>query len=182
MSHADVITPTRTQRIRDLHAEHPDLTAPEAAKNLGIAIKHFRALSTNAGLTWAPAPIGRPRTVDGETPKRGNAGSPGQAKPNVILHRIDGRQKAERARQAGKIAHHGQEAFRAPGRVDVDGDGVDATHLIAFADRRVGKDCSWIPGDPADGAMCCGKPVKENSQWCPKHHARVYSGRPSLAS
>lgn len=102
-------------------------------------------------------------------------GNKGQTKANVIVHRAEGRLKAERARQQGKLTHGHRQPHKAPGRNDVDDDGVDATHLIAFADRRIGKDCAWIPGDPLNGAMCCGKPVKEGSQWCPEHHARVYS-------
>jgi len=121
------------------------------------------------------------RTVNGEVPRKGNTGNPGQPKAHTIAHRVNGRLKAERARQEGKLSHRGHEAFRAPGRVDVDDDGVDVSHLIAFADRRIGKECAWIPGDPLEGAMCCGKPVKEGTQWCAEHLARVYAGRAALA-
>lgn len=116
------------------------------------------------------------RTVNGREGHRGKSGGAGQSKANVIVHRVEGRLKAERARQEGKLSHRGEQPFRAPGRVDVDDDGgVDVSHLIAFADRKIGRECAWIPGDPLNGAMCCGKPVKPGSEWCEEHHARVYT-------
>lgn len=101
-------------------------------------------------------------TSNGQTSRRGNVGNPGQAKANVIVHRVEGRLRAERER----------EPFR-EGRLPVE-DGVDVGHLL-FADRKIGRECAYIPGDPADGAMCCGKPVKPGFEWCPEHWARVYN-------
>jgi GcrA cell cycle regulator len=95
------------------------------------------------------------------TGKRGRAGNPGVPSVASIMHRMEGRAKIK------------------PPREIVDDAGVDVTDLIAFSDRKIGQQCAWIPGNPLDGAMCCGKPVRENSQWCEEHHARVYSARPA---
>jgi hypothetical protein len=95
------------------------------------------------------------------TGKKGRSGNPGVPSVPSIMHRIEGRANIKARREI----------------VD---EGVDVTGLIAFTDRRIGKQCAWIPGDPLDGAMCCGKPVVEGSQWCSEHHARVYSGRAAL--
>jgi GcrA cell cycle regulator len=89
------------------------------------------------------------------TGKKGRSGNPGVPSVPSIMHRIEGRAN-----------------IKSRGIVE---EGVDVTGLIAFTDRRIGKDCSWISGDPLDGAMCCGKPVVEGSQWCSAHHARVYT-------
>lgn len=119
------------------------------------------------------------RTVNGRDGHRGASGGLGQSKANSIIHRVEGRLKAERARQEGRFANRDAEPFRA-GRLPRDDEGVDVTALIAFAARRINHECAWIPGDPLDGAMCCGEPVKDGSQWCEAHHARVYSGRAEL--
>lgn len=116
------------------------------------------------------------RTINGGASRKGNAGQPGQAKAANIVHRIEGRQKAERARQMGKLSLFGQQPFRAGSVPDID-DGNDVTALIAFGARRIGKQCAWIPGDPLDGAMCCGKPTVDGTEWCAEHRARVYAGK-----
>lgn len=108
------------------------------------------------------------RTLSGSAARKGNAGNPGQAKANTIIHRIEGRQKAERARPQFER----DPSFPLP----ADDEGVDVTSLVGFADRRINHQCAWVHGDPIEaGAGFCGKPVVAGSQWCPEHHARVYS-------
>lgn len=97
--------------------------------------------------------------------KPNGRGNPGQANIRSILHRKEGRERA---------ALRQSEPFRA-GRLPPE-DGVDVSHLIRFADRRVGKECAWIPGDPLNGAMCCGKPTVDGTEWCAEHRRRVYGG------
>ena len=109
------------------------------------------------------------RTVNGQSAKRGKMGNPGQAKANLIAHRKENRERA---------ALRQSEPFRA-GRLPPE-DGVDVSHLIRFADRRVGKECAWIPGDPLNGAMCCGKPTVDGTEWCAEHRKRVYGGTANL--
>lgn len=106
--------------------------------------------------------------------RAGRSGNPGVPSVQSIKHRVEGRLKSERSRQAGRLAHPGSEPLR-EGRLPVE-DGVDATYLL-FSARKIGQQCAFIPGDPRDGAMCCGKPVVEGSQWCAEHMARVYSNR-----
>jgi GcrA cell cycle regulator len=113
------------------------------------------------------------RSDAASTGKRGRAWLPGQASAQSIVHRRIGRQKAEDRRINAKIQHSGAAPFRA-GSLPPE-EGVDATHLIGFRDRGIGKECSFIPGDPHDGAKCCGKPVKEGTEWCPEHYARVFT-------
>lgn len=126
----------------------------------------------------------RDRSIRNTTPtvtgKKGRSGNPGVPSVQSIKHRIDGRQKAERARQQGKLTHHGQKPFRAPGRVDVDDEGVDATHLCGIMElgsTAIPSRCRWIHGEPSADAEFCGKPTKDGSSWCPEHHARVYPDR-----
>lgn len=113
------------------------------------------------------------RTFTGKPATRANAGQP---RADAMVHRVEGRLKAERARQEGKLSHRGEQPFRAPGRVDVEDDGVDVTSLIGFADRRINHQCAWVYGDPLEaGSGFCGKPTVEGTQWCREHHARVYT-------
>lgn len=115
--------------------------------------------------------------------RAGLHGNKGRENGSAVRHRIIKRREAIAARpnkathsSAGSFAlHFGNTPFRS-GRVvdDHDDDGVDASHLIRFADRRIGKDCAYIPGDPRNGARCCGQPVVEGQQWCSEHLARVY--------
>lgn len=61
---------TKTDLIRALHAEHPEMTAREAAKHLGMEIYPLRELTRQAGLAWAPADHrGRPLKVEAERPR-----------------------------------------------------------------------------------------------------------------
>lgn len=46
--------------------------------------------------------------------------------------------------------------------------------MIGFASRRIGKDCSWIIGEPTD-AKCCGQPVKDGTEWCEHHYHRAFA-------
>lgn len=98
--------------------------------------------------------------------------NPGQPKANGIAARAEKRQRSA----ALAIAQHARNTPFREGALPPEDAGVDVTSLIGFDDRRIGKDCAWIPGDPLNGAMCCGQPVKPGSEWCPEHHARVYSG------
>lgn len=118
-------------------------------------------------------------------------GNKGRPKASGIVHRVRGRKRAganglafkiNQARKDGLGLAEGMEAVlgRKLDPYPLEDEGVDASHLIAFKSRRIGHECAWIPGDPLDGAMCCGKPVKEGSQWCPEHHARVYAGKTAL--
>jgi GcrA cell cycle regulator len=119
----------------------------------------------------------RQRTVNGEIPKKGGAGAPGQAKPNHIIHRIEGRLRAERARQEGKLSHRGQEAFRAPGRVDLDDEGVDVTSLIGIMDLNA-HTCRWPIGDPLTPDFgFCGQHSVEGKPYCEFHSRRAYQSR-----
>lgn len=94
----------------------------------------------------------------------------GQANGAVIAARIENRQRSIALAER----QHARNEHRRAGSLPDEG-GVDCTHMVGFADRRIGKDCAWISG----GAMCCGKPVVEGSEWCEAHYARVYSGRAS---
>ena len=169
MSHPDLITtsiwdePGNIEKLKAMWAD--GYSASEIARAIGDGATRSAVLGKAHRMKLPGREERRPRTVNGDAPRRGNMGNPGQAKAANIIHRIEGREKAERARQEGKHSHAGHEPFRAPGRVDVDDDGgVDVSHLIAFADRKIGRECAWIPGDPLNDAMCCGKPVKEGSQ------------------
>ena len=154
---------------------------PGATRNACISKVHRMKLPPRADrYAQSRHTSSRARTVNGEVPRKGNSGAPGQAKGNVILHRIDGRLKAERSRQEGKHSHRGQEPFR----VDVDDDGgVDVSHLCGIMDlgaSAIPSRCRWVHGEPSANALFCGKPTKAGSSWCPEHHARVYSGRAPL--
>lgn len=107
------------------------------------------------------------------TGKRGRAGSPGQTSAKNIIAKRD---RIAEARTHANLAVIGRTPFR-EGTLPIDDEGVDVTHLIGFKDRRIGRECAFIPGDPAGGAMCCGRPVQEGSEWCPEHWARVYPTR-----
>lgn len=96
------------------------------------------------------------------TGRKGRSGNPGVPSVMTIKHRAEGRANIK------------------PPREIID-EGVDVTSLIAFSDRKINQQCSWIPGDPLNGAMCCGKPVVEGHQWCPEHYARVYPTKGALA-
>jgi hypothetical protein len=60
--------PTRTDRIRALHASNPGLTAREASVCLDIKLTHLRELSRHAGLSWTRAATGRPRRDAAQSP------------------------------------------------------------------------------------------------------------------
>lgn len=109
--------------------------------------------------------------------KRGRAGNPG----GVSAHRVKKARIAAKPDKAthssaGSFAlHFGNVPFRSGSVVDDhDDDGVDVSHLMRFEDRRIGKDCAFIPGDPRNGARCCAQPVVAGQQWCSEHLARVY--------
>lgn len=186
MSHPDIITssiwdePGNTEKLTKLYFE--GLSYAQIAAAIGQGVSREACIGKVGRLKLAPRDISHRRpdrvtreTVPLVTGKRGRAGNPGVPSVQSIKHRIEGREKIERARQEGKLSHFGQEPFR-PGRLPTD-EGVDVTDLIAFADRKINRECAWIPGSPIDGAMCCGKPVVEGTQWCREHHARVYPAR-----
>lgn len=116
----------------------------------------------------------RPRPVA----KPNGRGNPSQPKVNGIAARAEKRRRSA----ALAIAQHARNTPFREGALPPEDPGIDVTGLIGFNDRRIGKDCAWIPGDPLNGAMCCGKPVKivngAPTSWCPEHYARVYSGYP----
>ena len=188
MGHPDVITtiwddPRNIERLTSMWAE--GASASEIARALGqgatrsavIGKVHRLKLQKRDNSIRARSA----RTLNGEIPRKGNTGSPGQPNAFGLVHRVEGRLKAERARQEGKLSHRGQEPFRAPGRVDVDDEGVDVSHLLGGADRKIGRQCGWVHGTPGETEWgYCGKPVVEGTQWCPEHHARVYPGRAAL--
>ena len=118
------------------------------------------------------------RKVEPHVGKRGRAGNPG----GVSAHRVQKARsiaarpdKATHSSAGSFSLHFGNVPFRSGSVVDDhDDDGVDVSHLMRFTDRRIGKDCAYIPGDPRNGARCCGQPVVAGQQWCSEHLARVY--------
>jgi hypothetical protein len=185
MSHPDLITtsiwdePGNVDLLKRMWTEE-GASASEIARAMGQGITRASVIGKVHRLKLPKrdnAIRARPdRVTRNTTPlitgKKGRSGNPGVPSVQSIKHRIEGRDKAERSRQEGKISHFGHEPFR-EGRLPVE-DGVDVTGLIAFSGRRINQQCAWIPGSPLDGALCCGKPVVEGTQWCETHHARVY--------
>ena len=45
---------------------------------------------------------------------------------------------------------------------------------VRFSDRKIGKQCAWIVGDPNDDCLCCGKPILNGSEYCEEHFDRAY--------
>jgi GcrA cell cycle regulator len=98
-------------------------------------------------------------------------GNKGQPQARTIIARAEGRQ---RSAALANVQHSRSVPFR-EGSLPVEDAGVDFTGRMKFTARRIGHECSWIFGEPTDGAVCCGKPVKPGFEWCPEHHARVYN-------
>lgn len=172
MSHPDVITtpwddPRNVETLTTMWNE--GASAGEIANAMGQGITRNAVIGKVGRLKLKPHH--RIPAVKVERPAQ--HGNKGQAKVQSIIHRQEGRQRAEESRQFATIAARQREPYREGSMPDMD-DGVDVSHLIGFADRRIGKDCSWISGEALGGAMCCGKPVVAGSQWCSEHRARVY--------
>jgi GcrA cell cycle regulator len=96
-------------------------------------------------------------------------GNKGHPQARTIVARAEGRQ---RSAALANVQHSRSVPFR-PGSLPRE-DGVDFTGRIGFASRRIGHQCAWIFGEPSDGAVCCGKPVKPGTEWCPDHWAKIY--------
>lgn len=47
--------------------------------------------------------------------------------------------------------------------------------LRIYFHKRTESQCSWIEGEPAWKAECCGHPVQPGSSYCPHHHQRVWT-------
>lgn len=167
MMHPDPITTSvwddskNIDLLRKLHAEGLSYSAIAAVIGQGV--------TRNAAL-------GKAKRM--KLPDRGNTvrarpsaqhGNKNQPKAKSIVARAENRQ---RAAALANVQHSRNVLFR-EGSLPPE-DGVDVTGLIAFSGRRIGRQCSWISGDPHDGAMCCGKPVKPGTEWCQEHHTRVF--------
>lgn len=92
-----------------------------------------------------------------EQAKRGQTGTPGQAKANLIVGRIE-RRKAAPQLPVDMIPE----------------DGIDVTGRRLTLMDVGAHDCKWINGDPLADHTFCGKPVREGTAWCEDHHKRVY--------
>lgn len=185
MSHPDIITtsiwdePGNTEKLTKLYFD--GLTFARIAAALGQGISREACIGKAHRLKLPPrqSPIRTDRVSRKTTPlvmgRAGRAGNPGQPKVANIIHRIEGRQKIERARQVGKLSHHGQVPFRAAGRVDVDNDGVDVSSLIGIMDLNA-HTCRWPIGDPQTPDFgFCGKHSVEGKPYCEDHCRRAFN-------
>jgi GcrA cell cycle regulator len=165
---------------------HPDLitTSPWTEKNIDL-LKALHAEGKSYtqiaeiigdGITRNAA-IGKAKRL--KLPERDNSirarpsaqhGNKGHPQARTIIARAEGRQ---RSAALANVQHSRSIPFR-EGSLPVEDAGVDFTGRMKFAARRIGHECSWIFGEPSDGAVCCGKSVKPGTEWCPEHHARIY--------
>jgi len=101
-------------------------------------------------------------------------GNPGQARVGGIVARAESRQRSV---ARAELQHADHRPFRA-GSLPPEDVGIDLTQLLGLSDRRIGKQCSWIHGDPLQaGSGFCGKSTVNGTEWCQHHHDRVYPKR-----
>lgn len=182
------------QKLRAMHADGKTFAEIAAAIGQGVS---RNAVIGKAKRLKLPERIDRHaqsrhtvRTIAGRVGHRGVSGGLGQAKANVIIHRAEGRRRAEANGLAFKLSQARKDGLDLADGMDVvlgrkkvplqfaEDEGVDVSQLVGFGDRKIGHQCAWVHGDPLEaGSGFCGKLVKEASQWCPDHHARVYTVR-----
>lgn len=181
------------QTLRTMHADGKSFA--EIAEAIGQGVTRSACIGKAKRMKLPPPRIDpaaetrhQRRTISGDAPRKGNSGNPGQAKANVIRRRVEGRRRAEANGLAFKLSQARKDGLDLADGMDVvlgrkkvplqfaEDEGVDVSQLVGFGDRKIGHQCAWVHGDPLEaGSGFCGKPVKEGSQWCPDHHARVYT-------
>lgn len=206
MSHPDVITtiwddPRNVDTLVKLYTEGKSFAQiaaaiPGATRNACISKVHRMKLPPRADrYAQSRHTSSRARTINGEIPRKGNSGAPGQAKGNVILHRAEGRKRAEAKGLAFKIAQarkdglgleEGMEAVLGHKRVGpthFHGDeGVDVTSLIGIMDLNA-HTCRWPIGDPLEPDFgFCGKHTAENKPYCEDHCRRAFTATPGVSA
>lgn len=170
--HPDVITsvwddPRNVDLLKAMYAE--GATASQIAAALGQGISRNAVIGKVTRLNLPKRGRNHIAAV-----RRAGPGNPGQPKVNGIAARAD---KRHRSAALAMRPHARETPFRESTLPPEDDAGVDYTGRMKFAVRRIGHECSWIFGEPVDGAVCCGKPVVDGTEWCAEHRDRVFAGK-----
>lgn len=179
MMHPDVITsvwddPRNIDTLKSMWAE--GASASEIARALGHGVTRAAVIGKVHRLKLPSHGISQQSRNRIEA-RRQRAEQQIAAKERRQAEGIKARvEKRQRSAALAIREHSTNQPFRA-GSLPVEDEGVDVTALIGFASRRIGKQCSWISGEPTADALCCGKPVLPGTEWCAAHYARVFGGR-----